>query len=527
MLNEARYFARMMAGCRRFIRTPPASDPWSLVAQNVARREENFLSLMRTVVFANPANPLRRLFEWAGCGYEDLHQAVTRDGLETTLARLSSSGVRLTHDEFKGKQPIVRSGLRIEVTPQDFANPLVRGALETTSSGSRSQGTVTRPSAEFQVYREAQDALFVGQFEPSKRAIVAVLPILPSTVGFNRILTSERGGRPIEKWFALGGSWRDSGHYRLLINLLVIEARIMGLRVPFPTYISSNDFTPAAQWIASRRLEGRKVLWMGPVSMGVRVAAAAVENGIEIGGTTFLCGAEPLTAARREVMEAAGGEVFPRYGISELGWIGCSCRQMNQGSTVHVMRDSIAAISRRREVPFSNMEVDSLLFTTLLPFSTYVLVNVEMDDCGLLAPAACDCQFKAIGFTQQISNVYSYGKLTGQGITLLGGDLLNVLEMSLPSRFGGTPADYQLIELDGQAGPIVELRVNPRISIRSEQQVREFFLNEVRRLWGGSLTARQWGQTGAVRVAFAEPIISGGRKINSLHLLGSSRPPAA
>jgi hypothetical protein len=527
MLNEARYYARMMAGCRRFIRTPPASDPRSLVADNLARREENFLELMRQVVFANPANPYYKLFDWAGCGYEDLRRAVLKDGLETTLAELRRLGVRLTHDEFKGKKPIQRSGLQIEAMPRDFSNPLVRGALETTSSGSRSRGTVTRPSVEFQVYREAQDALFVGQFEPSKRAIVAVLPILPSTVGFNRMLTFERRGTPVEKWFALGGAWRDSGHYRLLIHLLVLEARMMGLRAPFPSYIPSNDFSPVAKWISARRREGRAVLWMGPVSMGVRTAAAAIEGGIEIEGTTFLCGAEPLTSARREVMEAAGGHVFPRYGISELGWVGCSCRQMNKGSSVHVMRDSMAVISHKRSAPMAEVEVESLLFTTLLPFSTYVLVNVEMDDCGTLEPARCDCQFKAMGFTQQISNVYSYGKLTGQGITLLGGDLLSVLEKSLPSRFGGTPADYQLVELDGKAGAIVELRVNPRVNVRREDEIRGYFLAEVRRLWGGSLTARQWGQTGAVRVVFEEPIISGGRKINALHLLGTSRPSGA
>jgi hypothetical protein len=173
------------------------------------------------------------------------------------------------------------------------------------------------------------------------------------------------------------------------------------------------------------------------------------------------------------------------------------------------------------------MEVESLMFTTVSPVSIFVLVNVEMDDSGKLEPARCNCELKAMGFTQQISNVYSYGKLTGQGVTLLGGDLLNILERSLPARFGGTPADYQLVERDGQSGVIVELRVNPRVGLRPASEVLKFFLAEVRRLWGGSLTARQWGQTGAVRVVFEEPFSSGGRKINSLHLLGSSRPPAA
>lgn len=522
MLNEARYFARMMAGCRRFIRTPPVADPESLVQANLSRREDNFLELMRRAVFARPSCAYARLFNWAGCGFEDLSAGVLKDGLDATLARLHECGVRLSHDEFKGKKPIERTGLRIQASPADFANPLVRGALETTSSGSRSTGTVTRPSVEFQVYREAQDALFVGQFNPREKAIGAVLPILPSTVGFNRMLTFQRRGTPVEKWFALGGSWRDSAHYRTLIHLLVLEARAHGLGVPFPTYIARDDFSPAARWIGKRLPAGREVLWMGPVSMGVLVASAAREAGIDLKGTTFLCGAEPLTAARREVMESAGGRVYPRYGISELGWVGCSCEQMDRGNSVHVMRDSLAVISRRRRAPMTDVEVDSLAFTTLLPVSTYVLVNVEMDDCGTLEPARCNCRFQEMGFTQQISDVYSYGKLTGQGITLLGGDLISIIERSLPARFGGTPADYQLLELDGSDGAIVELRVSPRVGAGPEGEVRSFFLAEVKRLWGGSLTARQWGQTGAVRVAFQDPVISGGRKINPLHLLGTA-----
>jgi hypothetical protein len=526
MLAEARYFARMMGGCRSFVQTPPVTDPRTLLAGNLARREENFLEVMRRVVFANPANPYFKLFQWAGYGLEDVSAAVRRDGLDAALAGLHKSGVYLSHDEFKGKKPIERTGLVIETQPRDFANPLVRGALETTSSGSRSRGTVTRPSVEFQVYREAQDSLFVGQFEPSKKAIGAVLPILPSTVGFNRMMTFARRGTPVEKWFALGGSWKDSGHYRLVMNMLIAEARMLGVAVPFPAYIHNHDFAPAARWISGRRSEGRSVLWMGPVSMGVLVASAAMENSIPIDGTTFLCGAEPLTAARRQVMEAAGGNVYPRYGISELGWVGCSCSQMTGGSTVHVMRDSVAVITHRRRAPMSDMEVDSLMFTTLLPISTYVVVNVEMEDCGTLRDATCNCEFRQMGFTQELSDVYSFGKLTGQGITLMGGDLISVLETSLPARFGGTPVDYQLVELEGDSGAIVELRVNPRAGVQSESNVRDFFLSEVRRLWGGSLTARQWGQTGAVRVVFAEPIISGGRKINPLLLLGgnSSRP---
>lgn len=521
MLAEARYYARMMRGCRDFLRTPKIADPAAAIQDRLANRETGFLDLMRRVVFANPANPYHHLFRWAGCELGDLEASLRRDGLDSTLRQLHQAGVRLSHAEFKGRTPIERNGKTLQARTGDFVNPLVKAAFENMSSGSRSRGTITRPSVEYQIYREAQDALFMGQFLQPPRAIGAILPILPSSVWLHRALSCRRNGHPIEKWFTADGSWRESGHYKLLTHLLVAETRLLGTGIAGPTTLPHGDFGPVVQWILGQRAAGRAALISSPVSLGVRVAAAALDSGADIAGTLFLCGAEPLTAARRAVMERAGGIVYPRYGISEVGWVGCSCREMTTGSCVHVMRDSVAVISHRRLAPLSDIEVESLLVTTLLPAAAYVLVNVEMDDCGKLEEATCGCDFYKMGFTQQIRDIYSFGKLTGQGITLLGGDLLQVLESSLPQRFGGTPIDYQLVELDDSSKAVVELRVHPRLGVRPEAEVREYFLAEIRRLWGGSLTYRQWSETDAVRVTFAEPYVSGGRKVNPLHLLSA------
>lgn len=522
MIAEARYYARMMRGCRDFIRTAPLADPLAVVRHQLANRESGFLHLMRNVVFANPANPYRTLFSWAGCELGDLERALRQDGLDATLEQLRQAGVRLSNDEFKGKKPIERGGRQLAARTTDFVNPLVKGVFENTSSGSRSSGTVTRPSIEFQLHREAQDALFMAQFLEPARAIGAILPILPSSVWLHRSLSCFRSGHPIERLFTAGGTWKESGHYKLITHLLVAEANLLGAKIRGPEYLPHSDFHPVVRWIAECRAAGRPALISSPVSLGVRVAAAALESGVDISGTLFLCGAEPLTEARRGVMERAGGIVYPRYGISEVGWVGCSCLEMKTGSCVHVMRDSVAVISYPRKAPLADVELESLLITTLLPSAAYVLVNLEVDDCGKLEEARCGCRFQAMGFTQQISNVYSFGKLTGQGITLLGGDLLQILETHLPARFGGTPIDYQLVELDDSSRAVIELRVHPRLGVTSEADVRAFFLGEIRRLWGGSLTYRQWSETDAVRIAFAEPYMSGGRKVNPLHLLGTS-----
>src|SRR5690606_26423837 len=144
----------------------------------------------------------------------------------------------------------------------------------------------------------------------------------------------------------------------------------------------------------------------------------------DIAGALFIAGAEPLTPAKRATVRAAGCDIFPRYGISELGWVGCACRGMTSGTAVHVMMDSVAVISHRRPAAFSDVEVESLLITTVLPSSAYVLINVEMDDSGVLGEVDCGCPLQAMGFTQQLSDIYSFGKLTGQGVTLLGSNIL-------------------------------------------------------------------------------------------------------
>jgi hypothetical protein len=475
---------------------------------------------MRDVVFARPSNPYHKLFQWAGCTYPDLEKAVQADGLEATLEKLWKAGVYLSHDEFKGKQAIRRGGREITSKPDDFSNPLVRGTLECPTSGSRSSRTFTRRSLECQIYHEAQLALGLEESTTAGQAFVGLMPMLPSTAGLRWMTYLIRRGYRVDRWFSMRGRVRDAFHYQALTYFLLLETRALGVRIPLPVSLPENDFLPVAQWIARRQSEGVRCILRTSVSPAVRVAAAALEGNLDISGAQFLLGGEALTDAKRAVFDRAGVEAFPRYGINELGPIGWACRHMNTGNCVHVFRDSLALVSRRRTAPLSDVEVDSLLFTTLLPYSPLVLVNAEMDDSGVLGPARCDCSLTALGLTQQVSNIYSYGKLTGQGMTLVGSDVLRLLEEVLPNKFGGTPVDYQLVEQEGAAQTEVELRVHPRIHLRSTDEVKAFFLAEIRKLYGGALTFRSWTHTDGLHVVAAEPYVSGGRKVLPLHLLG-------
>jgi hypothetical protein len=519
VLKHASYYAGVIKGWRQFVRTPPASDPRALVRKQFENRVPSFLELMRRAVFAYPNNPYYKLFEWAGWGFSDLERSVGANGLEATLEELRQAGVYLSHDEFKGRQTVERAGRQMQVDPSDFVNPLVSGALEHRTSGSSGASTATMRSLEYQVYHEAQQSLGVEEFATPNQAFVGLVPVLPGSVGIRWMTYLPRWGHRVDRWFALGKA-QDSFHYRALTNVLALQARVAGTKTPFPTYLRDNDFQPVAQRIAQLQAEGINCVLRAGTSRAVRVAAAALEYDLDISGSVFHVGGEALTDAKRAVIERAGAKPYPRYGMVELGSVGWSCREMTKGNCVHVFEDSLAVISHRVKAPYSDEEVDSLLFTTLLPFAPLALLNVGMHDAGTLGLARCDCSWSKLGMTQQVADIIAYGKLTGQGTNLAGSELLVLLECALPERFGGTPVDYQLVEREGAAQTEMELRIHPRLNVASVDEVRAFFLSEVRKLWGGALAQRWWTETQGFCVVRKEPLVSGGHKILPLHLLG-------
>jgi len=520
VLREAVYYSRMSLGVYRLIRAPKISNPEERVLTQMANRERHFLETSRKVIFANPGNPFNRMFQIAGCSYEDLKQGVERNGLEPTLSEIHRAGVYLSHDEFKGKKPIVRSAQIIPSSNASFLNPLVSGTFESRSGGSRSSGTITQPSLEMQLYRDCYHHFMDREFSLEKRTFIGVMPILPAAWGLSQCIGAARRGSRCDRWFTVGGTFRSSGHYRTVTKAMVILAKALRADIPFPTYLQPDDFSKAAEWLAIKRKRGELCWVHGLVSLCVRIAAAAIEKGFDISGTLFRLSGEAITDAKRRVIESAGAEASPYYHIHELGQIGQSCRQMNKGNCVHIQRDAVAVISCRRAAPLTDYEVDSLLFTSLLPFAPRVLINVEMDDAGILGPARCDCTYQKAGFTEQVGEIYSYGKLTGQGITLVGGDVVKILEEMLPQRFGGSPGDYQLVEQEGPGQTQILLRISPRSGITSPEAVKDAFLKEVRKLSGGSMTYRQWQHTGAVKAIIGEPHVTASGKILALHLLG-------
>jgi hypothetical protein len=519
VIREIAYYANMTRGVYRLLRSPyrPSLDA---LRENIARREERFLELARLRVFANPRNPYHELFRLAGCEWSDLAESVRRCGLEATLSRLAAEGVYLSHDEFKGKTPLVRGGRHIPFVPEVLLNPVGRGYIASVSSGSRSRGTPTPKSLDLQLYRDTYDYLQTREFGLETRARMLVAPILPSSTGIRNSIQQARAGRRMERWFTPRDRLRDSWHYRVATHLEIGLGRLLGAPLPWPSYLPANDFAPAARWIAERKRTGRPCAVRSFVSPAVRVVTAAREADLDISGTIFFVAGETLTGAKRSLIEEAGCEVYPAYAISEISSVGAACRQMTTGNCVHLYRDALAVVGRLRRAPLSDVEVNSLLFTNLLPFAPRFAINAEMDDSGVIEPTSCQCEYSAVGMTTQVRDISSFGKLTGQGVTLVGSDVVSILETALPRRFGGAPGDYQLVEREGDRQTELVLRVSPRTGGAGAEDVRDFFLAELRKCYGGSLAARLWKHSAGLKVVSEEPGATRTGKVLPLRVLG-------
>ncbi len=144
----------------------------------------------------------------------------------------------------------------------------------------------------------------------------------------------------------------------------------------------------------------------------------------------------------------------------EAGLIGIACLAADAPDDVHLLSDKIATIQRERSVGSNGRTVGALFHTTLLAASPKLMLNVESGDYGVREERSCGCGALPTGFRSHLHTIRSYEKLTSEGMSFLGGDLLSLVEHVLPARFGGGPTDYQLVEREREGLPKVSLVVS-------------------------------------------------------------------
>lgn len=526
MLDDARAFARYLRELPSYLRKPLADEQCrAMIDQALARRSESFLGILERGVFAKPRSPYRRLFEHAGVELGDVIALVRDHGLEGALANLYESGIYVTLEEAKGHRPIRRPGLELPVRPRDFDSPLSSDHFDVRSGGSRSAGTRVSVDLDLLAHEGAQLSLFMSAFEVRDRPIGLWYPVPPGVAGIKLVLELAKLGVRVERWFSQTepGLLQGSPRHGLLIRSTVAVSRLLREPIPPPEHTPPEAAERVAAWLAQKQARGTPAFFLATPSSGVRICLAARERGLDISGTFFRFGGEPYTSGKAAVIAAAGCRAACNYYLTEVGGrVGIACASPEAVDEVHLMTDALAVIQCQREVA-GGESVGALLYTTLLPACPKIMINLESDDYAVLSRRSCGCPFADAGFPLHLHTIRSHEKLTSEGMSFLGSELITLIEEVLPARFGGDLLDYQLAETEEGGLTKVEIVVSPRVGDIDPGAVVESVLSFLRSRGAAQrMMAEVWEASGTVRVARREPEATLGTKVLPLHVPSAS-----
>ena len=195
------------------------------------------------------------------------------------------------------------------------------------------------------------------------------------------------------------------------------------------------------------------------------------------------------------------------------------CLAPSRPDDSHLTHDLFAVVQPGTEQASADLSRRALLVTTLRMRAPLILLNVSLGDEGVLDRRDCGCPFHARGWTTHVHTIRSFEKLTAGGMTFLDVDAIRVLEEVLPARFGGGPADYQLVEQEDDAGhPRLVLRVGPGPGAVDERALAEGFLQALGQgEEARSVMALWWREAGLLRVERKPPLTTSTGKILHLH----------
>jgi hypothetical protein len=522
-VSDLGVFLRYARGFKSFLREPVSgADARQRVQDGVRNRPTALLHVLEHAIYGHPSSPYRALLLHAGIELEDVRRLVDDTGVEATLERLHAEGVHVGLDEFKGRRGIERPGLRLDVRPEDFDSPLIGGSASIGSTGG-SRGPRRRVMLDYDHRLDGAicQRLFLETFELFDRPIAVWRAAPPGAAGIGTVVGFAKAGAPVERWFSHNRLIPRRGVTKefLFTAYTVAAGRTSRTSIPWPSYVPLSRAGEVARWLAQKRGEGTPAFLVTTASSGVRACVAAEQLGLDITGTFLRLGGEPLTPAKAAAMERAGARPVSNYTMSELGRIGLACAQPTALDDLHVMTDRLAVIQRERAVG-NGAVVGALLYTTLRATSPKVMLNVESDDYGTLEQRECGCLLGELGLTTHVHDVRSYEKLTSEGMTFIGTELIDLVDDVLPARFGGRPTDYQLVEEEVDGIPKVAVVIDPRVGDVEEGAVIAAVLCALGSGPGyKAMMADAWRDGGTLRVVRREPYATGAGKVLPLHVV--------
>ncbi len=487
---------------------------WQLKSRHLA-----FGDLVRRAVFENTGSPYRRLLDWAGITLDDVTELAATKGVEGALRALHDHGVYVTLEEFKGLRPLSRPGLELELRPEDFDNPLATLHYTARTSGSRGGPRRILVDLDLLEHESAYHALFLEAAHARRVPLAIWHPAPPGAVGIKNALIQAKLGRPPERWFSQTRSVDASRRHELFTGALVVSARLHGSRMPRPEHTPAADVGRVVDWLAQARAAGTPPVLITTPSACVRTCREAIDTGRDISDTLFVLVGEPFTAAKAEVVAAAGARAYAHYAMAEAGLIGLACQDADALDDVHLTSDKVATI--QGAAPTGRMETTRALFhTTISPASPKVMLNVESGDMGVIERRECGCGALPRGYRRHLHSIRSYEKLTSEGMCFLGDDLFELIERVLPTHFGGRTTDYQLTEHERDGLPVVGVRVSSSVGPLEENAIVGTVLSFLRdRGVAQQMMAEVWEQGHTLRLERGDPHATASGKILPLHTL--------
>jgi hypothetical protein len=440
--------------------------------------------------------------------------------------------VYLSIDEFKGRRHVRRGATVIAAGPEALRNPLAAPHLPARTSGSRSGGTRILFDLAFIRGCAANTCAFLearGGMDWTKAIWES-----PGAGARYRLLKYGAFGPP-PYWFSQidPDAPQVDPLFRWSERALRLSSRLAGIPLPRAHHVPLTDPMPIARWMRQIRAAGRTPYMFTFPSSAVLLSQAAAEHGADLEGVQFTLGGEPITEARLNAVRRVGATALPRYGSMECGPIGYGCLRPDAPDDVHVLSDLHAVIQPEDRPPGDTRQTDPegraarpLYVTALHPRAPFVMLNVSMGDQAVMAERSCGCPLDRPGWTLHLKNIRSYEKLTGAGVTFLDTDVIRILEVVLPGRFGGAPLDYQLLEEETDGGdPRLRLLVHPRLGPLDERAIVDTFLSGLRAATSAAPPmVRLWREIDILRVERRPPSSTASGKI--LHVHSSRRPHA-
>ncbi len=493
------------------------------VRARLGSRAGTFLETVEQTIFAHVGSPYRPLLDAAEYDLGRLRELVARSGVEATLQQLCRDGVYVSIEEFKGLREARRRERIFRFHEQDFNNPLVRSGFRQSSGGTRSSGLVSTTSAAIHRLEAEHTAVALATYGLEQSPVAIWFPEAAGGVALRKLLALAAVEAGPLCWFTqTPGRFSSTAEpYSYYLGIRA-GALARGVKLPHPTYVPFGEESRILPWIAGETSKLGCALYTTP-SLALRLARAARQAGASLAGVTFMTLAEPLTQAKLAAIESVGGRAFSVFAFTEFGPATWGCASPRSADDTHICRDAVAVIARRRPVDSLGSEVDALLFTSLPPQARRILLNVETGDYATMTEHRCGCLLQTLGWIEHLQEIRSFEKLNAEGRFFLGSHVIGLLEEVLPRRFGGDPADYQLVEHEDAEGYTrMSLLMHPRLGSVDEHAllacVEQTFTECCH------TCARVWKEVGTLRVARAAPILTRGGKLMPLHLLGQDQP---